>query len=189
MNFCAALACTAVTSAAAVAAHANSDNASGNGGGAEGLYLLLCGYSYGALIAAQCPPVDALLGLLRQATVPFHAAVAAGTLSAQRWNESHSRIGRTSYHGSHRSSNGGCCGADPSSLSLSLSPTTIVTVSPAGVEAAVTGTDLAAQAIAAHHLLVSPPLPPVSMFLLPVPSFSATCPNYCYCYYYRCCYH
>ena len=113
----------------------------------------------------------ALLASLRQATGPFRAAVAAGTLSAQRWSESHSQVGRTSYSGSHRSSNGGCCGADPSSQSLSPTTTT-VTVSPAGVEAAVTEADLAAQVIATHYLLVSPPLPPVSMFLLL--SFSAT---------------
>jgi alpha/beta superfamily hydrolase len=121
--------------------------------------LLLGGYSYGALIAAQCPSAPALLATLADApSEAFKTAVVAGTRSAQSWYDSHNDVGRTSYSGmrSPRSSYSGV-----RSPALEVPPRhTPSPLPPAGL-------DLDALVIDTRYLLISPPLPPVSTFLLP----------------------
>jgi alpha/beta superfamily hydrolase len=122
--------------------------------------LLLGGYSYGALIAAQCPPASALLATLAEPpSEAFKTAMMAGTKSAQSWYESHNDVGRTSYSGV-RSPRSSYSGTRSPALELPLRHTPSP-LPPSG------GLDLDALKIDARYLLISPPLPPVSTFLLP----------------------
>jgi alpha/beta superfamily hydrolase len=118
------------------------------------LQLLLAGYSYGALIAAQCPRVATLRETLANPpSDAFRSTVAAGTSSALKWFENHSDVGRTSYSGV-RSPRTSYSGMHSGSESRPLPPPPLAA-------------DLGAIEIATQYLLLSPPLPPVSAFLLP----------------------
>ncbi|TGZ81856.1 hypothetical protein EX30DRAFT_330465 [Ascodesmis nigricans] len=68
----------------------------------ENINLLLAGYSYGALIAASCPPLSALEEAIEHPpSKEFGTSVVAAAKSARRWHDSHSNTTRTSYSG-HR---------------------------------------------------------------------------------------
>ncbi|KAF8243000.1 alpha/beta-hydrolase [Wilcoxina mikolae CBS 423.85] len=124
------------------------------------LQLVLGGYSYGGLIAAQCPPASSLLESLTSPPMEaFRAAITAGTKSAQQWYESHSDVGRTSYTGSRSPV------VSPVRTTSNLSSSSSVPAPPL---------DPNVLDIITSYILVSPPLPPVSTFLLPSFSFSGS---------------
>lgn len=122
------------------------------------LHLLLGGYSYGALIAAQCPPAARLLQLVdRPPTAAFGTALAAGTRSARCWYASHTDAGRTSYSGVRSPVPAPVTPGSPTSMPLLALPPA------ASLPPAV---DLAALRVYTSHLLLSPPLPPIASLLL-----------------------
>ncbi|KAI5858412.1 Alpha/Beta hydrolase protein [Tricharina praecox] len=131
-------------------------------GAPDGVELVLAGYSYGALVAAQCPGCDELV---QAATSPpneaFRKALTAGKRSARGWYRSHSEVGRTSYSGVRSPP---LLPPQRSSISESDLRPPLSALVAAPLEPQV---DLAALQIVTRYLLISPPLPPISSCLLP----------------------
>jgi len=124
-------------------------------GAADRVEMMMAGYSYGALVAARCPRCDELVQAARSPpNEAFDKALAAGKRCAKGWSRSHSDVGRTSYSGVRSPS---LQPQRPSLSELEMRP-------PSTPEPQV---DLAKLAVETRYLLISPPLPPISTFLLP----------------------
>lgn len=118
--------------------------------------LLLGGYSYGSLVAARLPGTQAgIVGVLGSGSGSgeFTVALEAARKSARGWWDSHG-VARTSYSGSTAGRAEVLRAAEGPALPLPL-PVPLP-VAPGDVR----------WTVVARYLLVSPPLPPVSSFLM-----------------------
>ncbi|KAI5818094.1 Alpha/Beta hydrolase protein [Pyronema omphalodes] len=127
--------------------------------------VLTGGYSYGGLIAAQSPSGSEVINLITSASGEYAKALKEAREIAEKWQESHSE-GRTSYSSPRTSMN---AASRPhttviASGAATLSPTCLT--SPASTPPPMR-LDLRRARITRTYLLISPPLPPVSSFLLP----------------------
>jgi alpha/beta superfamily hydrolase len=136
----------------------------------EEIKLLIGGYSYGGLIAAQSPPASELVNRIIEAQGEYAKALKEARDMAERWQESHSD-GRTSYSSPRTSMTGAvrphAAVTVTGSATLSPTSTSPSALSSASPSAPSARLDLKKARITTSYLLISPPLPPISSFLLP----------------------
>jgi alpha/beta superfamily hydrolase len=142
----------------------------GDSSAKEEIKLLIGGYSYGGLIAAQSPTASELVNRIIEAQGEYAKALKEARDMAERWQESHSD-GRTSYSSPRTSMTGAvrphAAVTVTGSATLSPTSTSPSALSSASPSAPSARLDLKKARITTSYLLISPPLPPISSFLLP----------------------